>query len=437
VQIPEQDAGPQLFSSPGGEIFRVWNRLRVNEREGGGAVLVNASSDGLAWQTLTSVQPQGTGVSTLEGRLAVNSTGEIALAYRWWRFSPKAKHLRVAHSPDGGKTWAFPPTDLDQSGTGFEPPIAWGREKTIILAWADERRRARTFQIYLRRSPDGGATWEPEVLVSAANPSGGDYDAAPRLASDGQGRCWLLWISLRSARAALNLVRSDDDGRTWSPPQQIGGDSYSVYAHAVSQAGRGLLVTLEDQRPGRPNRIYATASGDGGATWSPVIEVDGLPANSRTGAAGPSSALAPSGEAWVTWHDDRNGRSDVFAARSSNGGVTWGDAMRVDADGPGTGVSRYPKLAVNGTGDVAVVWEDDRGGFEAIYGRVFSGERWSDEARLGRALPPKVSARAPRLIATRQGAFYVVWEIWDYSQGPSPTKSLEGALVRVPKAPGS
>jgi hypothetical protein len=437
VQLPEQDASPQLFASPGGEIFRVWNRLRASEREGGGAVVVSASSDGRDWRPLTQVLPQGTGVSTMEGRLAANAAGEIALAYRWWRFSPKVKHIRVARSSDAGKTWSFPPTDLDQAGTGFEPQIAWGREKTLILTWSDERQRARTFQIYLRRSTDGGATWEPEVLISAPNPSGGDYDAAPRLTSDGQGRFRILWSSVRSARATLNLARSDDDGRTWSPPQQIGGNSYSVYAHSMSQAGPRLLVTLEDQKPGRSNRIYATTSKDGGATWSPVIEVDGLPATSRTGAVGPSSTLAPSGEAWVAWHDDRNGRSDVFAARSPDGGLTWGDPIRVDADAPGTAISRYPRIAMNSGGDVAIVWEDDRGGFEAVYGRVFSGGRWSDELRLGRALPAKVSGRAPRLIATRQGPFYVVWEAWDYNQGPSPLKSLEGTLVSVPKAAGS
>ena len=94
-------------------------------------------------------------------------------------------------------------------------------------------------------------------------------------------------------------------------------------------------------------------------------------------------------------------------------------------------------MAINANGSVAVVWEDDRSGFEAVYGRIFSGGRWSAEAPVGTALPPKKAGRVPRIIATRQGAFYVVWEIWDYSQGTAPLKSLDSVLLRVPPASGS
>ena len=408
-----------------------------NEQDGGGAVLLASSPDGLAWRPLTQLRPEDTGISTLDGRLAVNPSGEIALAYRWVRFHPKAKHIRVARSSGSGETWTFRSDSVDPAGQAFDPQVAWGNGKTIVLAWADERQGGRTFQIYLRRSPDGGSTWESEILMSGPIPSPGSYHTAPRLLSDGKGRFWLLWIAVQNARAVLTLVRSEDDGRTWLPPQPISGDSFSVYGHSVNLAGSRLLVTWEDQKPDRPNRVYATSSKDGGVTWSPASEVDGLPGDSPTSAAGPSNALATSGEAWVAWHDDRNGRLDVFIAKSADGGVTWGSAMRLDADAPGTAMSRYPKLAMNANGGVAVVWEDDRSGYEAVYGRIFSGGRWSPEAPLGTTLPPKKAGRAPRIIATRQGAFYVVWEIWDYTQGAAPMKSLDGALLRVPTASGS
>ena len=432
----DQDAWPQLFAAPSGEIFRVWSRLPINDREGGGAVLLASAPDGLAWRPLTQLRPEGTGVSTLDGRLAMNPSGEIALAYRWVRFNPKAKHIRVARSSDRGETWTFRSDNVDLNGQAFDPQVAWGPGKTMVVAWADERQQARTFQIYLRRSPDGGSTWESELLMSG-HTSAGDYHTAPRLLADGQGRFWLLWIAVRNRRAVLTLVRSEDAGRTWLPPQHISGDSYSVYGHSVTLAGSRLLVTWEDQKPDRPNRVYATASKDGGVTWSPASEADGLAVDAPTIAAGPSNALATSGEAWVAWHDSRNGRLDVFIARSADGGVTWGSALRLDADGPGTAISRYPKMAMSVNGSVAVVWEDDRRGFEAVYGRIFSGGRWNAESLLGQTLPPKKAGRAPRVIATRQDAFYVVWEIWDYTRGGAPMKSLDSTLVRVPPAPGS
>jgi hypothetical protein len=215
-----------------------------------------------------------------------------------------------------------------------------------------------------------------------------------------------------------------------------------VYGQSLELFGNNrLLLTWQDQRlalpdrPIRPARIYATSSKDAGTTWSPIVEVDGLPAGAPIHAVGPSSALAPSGEAWVAWHDGRNGRNDIFVARSPDGGMTWGEPQRLDADSPGTAESRSPQLAVSPDGTVvAVVWEDDRSGLDAVYGRVFSRGRWSVEVRLGAALPPKKAARAPLIASTGKDAFYVVWEVWDYSRAPRPGPSgLNSAIL----APGS
>jgi Neuraminidase (sialidase) len=431
-QLPEQEGRPLLFSSPSGEIFRIWNRLGGTEPEGGGAVFVASSRDGLEWKTLIQVLPETKGINAMEGNLAVNAAGELAVAYRWVRHVPKAKRIRLIRSSDGGKTWTGPPDNyIDQAWQAFDPRVAWGSGKTLVVAWADERQQARRFRIFARRSPDGGSTWEPEVLLSSSDMIGADYDTAPRLLSDEKGRFWLFWNSSRKRQSAVVLARSDDDGRTWSAAKPLSGQGRSVYGLSVNRAGDRLLAVWEDQRVEGANRVFAAVSKDAGDTWSPATAVDGLPATSRTSAAGPSSVMSPSGEAWVAWYDERNGRADVFISKSPDGGTTWGEAVRVDADAPGTAVSRYPRIALSNNGSLAVVWEDDRKGLEAIYGRILSGGRWSAELKLGETQQPKKAGRVHRVIATPQDAFYAVWEVWDYSLGGGAVKSIEGTVLRV------
>lgn len=430
-QVPDQEGRPLLFTASSGEIFRVTNRLPASLQEGGGAVLLASSKDGIDWKPLLQLPPRAKGVSTAEGHLAVNSNnGEIALVYRWVSNAPKAKRIRLARSSDGGKTWTVPSDTIDQKDQAFDPHVAWGGGKTLVVAWADERRDARRFRIYVRRSADGGSTWGPEVLLSDPNMAGADYDTAPRMLSDDKGRFWLFWNASRGGQSAVVTVRSDDDGRTWSSPQRLSGQSRSVYGLSLSRVGNRILATWEDQRSGSPNRAYAAVSQDGGVTWSEPREADGLPATARTIAAGPASVLSPSGEAWIAWHDDRNGRSDVFISKSEDGGLTWGEPTRLDADAAGTAISRYPRIALGKNGTVAVVWEDDRKGLEAIYGRVFAGGRWSPELKLG-STEPKKAGRVQRVVATPQDTFYVVWEVWDYSHGGGAVKSIEGTVLRV------
>jgi hypothetical protein len=83
-----------------------------------------------------------------------------------------------------------------------------------------------------------------------------------------------------------------------------------------------------------------------------------------------------------------------------------------------------PRLAVSPDGTkVAVVWEDDRRGLEAIYGRFLSAGQWSDETRLGPVLPPKKAAAGPHVEAVGKDSFYIVWQVFDYSVGNSPARS--------------
>jgi hypothetical protein len=436
VRKTDNETMPRLFPGPKGEVFRLWQR-EGDPRTGGGAVLLAATKGQDAWQELVEFRSSAPGVTARDGDLAVGPSGELAVVYRWWRYVPRSKQLRVARSVDGGKTWSEPPTAVEGSGKAFSPRIAWSG-KSVVVVWADERRADQIFDVYARRSPDGGQTWESEQRLSRfPEQAPGDLYARPLLVSDGKDRLWAVWLGIRSWRSAFYLSRSTDGGRHWAEPVELtGDDSRSVFGHVLVRAEDRLLFVWHDTRTGH-DRVYAVSSSDAGATWTAPVRVDHLPADPPVNASFPTVVLAPDGQALVAWQDTRNGRHDIFLARSTDGGRTWDpDNLRMDTDDPGTAISRLPDLARAGDGQVALAWEDDRAGFEQIYLRVRSAgdkREWGPEIRVTTPTA-KTASHMPQLLWGTDGVLHLAWEVWDMSMAPTHiTKQVDGRALK----PGS
>jgi len=431
---PADEMAPQLLSGPNGEVFRLWRRWR--DFQSGGEVFLAIASPQHAWQKVMEIVSSEPGVTAMDPDVAFGSSNQVALAYQWRRHVPRTKQVRLASSDDGGRTWTQSSTPVDTSGTGFTPKLGWGRGRTLVVVWADERRE-RTWEIYARRSQDGGGTWEPQQLLSRfPQQTKADMYFQPEMISDGQDRFWVVWVGLRNGRSRLYLSRSADGGQTWADPVPLSGSSVSVFGQRFVRSGERLLLVWQDARTGK-ERIYAVASGDGGVTWSSPARVDHLPADSQTPAVFPAAVLGPDGEAFAVWQDGRNGRDDIFVGRSPDGGRTWEtEDARLDMDEPGTAISRFPAIARGEDGRVTVAWEDDRAGFEGIYLRVRApgnSPAWSPEVVV---TPPsqRKGAKTPSVLWGKAGALYVAWEAWDYARGPAVApKQVDGRTLLLDK----
>ena len=430
--VPADEMAARLLSGPDGQVFRLWRRW-TDFRTGGGGVFLALASPPETWQKLLELLPSEPGVTVLDPDVGFGSSKEVALVYQWRRHDPRTKQIRLTRSDDGGKTWTQSSTAVESSGKGFTPKLGLGRGRSLVVVWADERRADRAWDIYARRSPDGGGTWEPEQQLSRfPQVTKNDTFVRPEMIGDGQDRFWLVWLGLRNGQSSFYLSRSVDDGRTWTDPVALSGQSESVFGQHLVRSGERLLLVWIDARTGK-DRIYAVTSGDGGVTWSSPTRVDHVPENSQTTAISPAVVMGQDAEVFVAWHDGRNGRDDIFVGRSPDGGRTWGtEDIRLDMDEPGTAASRFPRIARAEDGRLAVAWEDDRAGHEGVYLRVRAAgqsQAWGPEVVVA---PParKKAARIPSVLWGRGGALYVAWEVWDFAQGPSAaTKQVDGRIL--------
>jgi hypothetical protein len=422
------EASPRLFAGPKGEPVRLSYR---REPSGATGIVVATSAAGGEWKPLVEIIPRQKDVTAGSADLTVGPDGQLTVAYQWWRHMPtSSKQIRLARSTDGGKTWIQPETSLDTSGKAFNPKVVWGRNQNLVVVWADEQRSNRVWDVYARRSPDGGTTWETEQLLSRfAQNTPTDAYIRPEIVTDGDRNVWVAWVGIRSGRSRVFLSRSTDGGGTWADPLELSGQSQSVFGQRILRSGQNLLIVWQDKRTGR-DRLFAVSSADSGATWSAATRVDHLPDDLQTDTVAPAVVMSPAREAIVIWHDGRNGRDDIFLGRSADGGRTW-DAkdIRLDMDEAGTAVSRFATATRAADGKIAVAWEDDRAGYEAVYLRVRSAgaqPTWGPEI-LVEGAGVKKGARQVAMLWMPDGSLEVAWEAWNYRAGPlAVSKRIEG-----------
>lgn len=142
--------------------------------------------------------------------------------------------LYYASSPDGGTTWL---TDRRIDTVGFygsKPKlVSNGTELHIVLE--DEGTFWHVF------STDGGATWQNDTVLSRTQ-SIEDYD----LASEGSN-LYLVWSEWELSPQSYDfyLVRSTDFGATWSAPIFI-ADMWGNHAYMGLDASEGWLHMVSD-----------------------------------------------------------------------------------------------------------------------------------------------------------------------------------------------
>ena len=123
-------------------------------------------------------------------------------------------------------------------------------------------------------------------------------------------------------------------------------------AWCVAATGDTVHVVWEDSRDGN-REIYTKRSPDGGLSWGADTRL-----TYNRGYSDKPSVAASGSNVHVVWFDLRDGNYEIYAKRSTDGGLSWGTDMRLTYN---SGYSYYSSVAASGS-NVNVVWHDDRDG---------------------------------------------------------------------------
>jgi hypothetical protein len=273
--------------------------------------------------------------------------------------------------------------------------------------------------VYVRRSPDGGATWDKAPVAVRAwysgNEPGMQFEDMPRILADVSpgsphaGNLYVGWIEWQIDKSVMFFARSTDHGKTWSAPIRISTQAGFPRDDNGDVVGFHGVVDADGTISAVWNwglTIVMATSRDGGKTFSPsrVVQQVGPPYFGGTGAVpglgrvfGFPQVGVYGANVYLSWSDFRNGDIDVFLAASRDRGRTWSTPVRVTTDSAHSGRDQFFQfLAVDPTnGDVYVQFFDRRDdptnrrtGFTLARstdgGRSFLNYAWSDSWFEGR-----------------------------------------------------
>jgi BNR repeat protein len=349
----------------------------------------------LVWSSIASAQnlPQAPNAHVIdvtskgyfnEPAIAVNPANPQQLVAAW------QVNTSVAYSQDGGATWTpAKGTAAKNFKISGDVAVVYDAKGAAIVAylafdklgtenyWAHNATRNGLF---VRRSTDGGKTWDAQDHAVKENPTapGIPFEDKPGMVADTtqspyRGSIYIGWTEFSLTKTIVLFSRSSDSGQNWSTPIEIStheglprDDNGSVEGFTAAVAADGtLFATWADGYS-----IVFTSSRDGGKTFAPSRVIQDHPApyfpipGSSRGNGFPQLAIDPrNGMLFLTWSDYRNGDIDVFASTSTDQGTTWSEPMRVNSDAIHNGSDQFFQwLAVDPVSGAAnVIFYDRRG----------------------------------------------------------------------------
>jgi sialidase-1 len=192
---------------------------------------------------------------------------------------PNGGRLCLVRSKDEGRTWSQPVVIYDDPDDNRDPHIALLRDGTLVVTFFSLRPTGKETPKWhglgtqMIASKDGGRTWDKTARVVAPVPW---YCSAPvRQLPDGTLLLGLYHFDSTAPDGKYGgVIRSTDNGKTWSEPIPIGkGQNIPLDAETdvIPLRDAALFAAL---RCGKPdiNMHYAT-SRDGGRTWSAVKDI--------------------------------------------------------------------------------------------------------------------------------------------------------------------
>ncbi len=328
-------------------------------------------------------------------------------------------NVHAAYTRDSGQTWQLAENvdpknyrvsgdvsaAFDNQGHAFVCYIAFDKLGTFNY-WAHGATRNG---IFVRRSLDGGKTWETNHFPVAEQPTapGISFEDKPIVVADNSkskyaGNLYVGWTRWRLADSQIVLSRSTDDGQTWSQPIEI--DVHPGLPRDDNGAAEGFDGTVGPDGTlyavwSQDNEIMFTTSRDGGKTFSrarPAIHTAPImfAIDTLDRANGfPQIAIDPHGKRlYVSWTDYRNGDIDVFLAISEDRGKHWSSPIRVNDDPVHNGAEQFFQwLAVDPVdGSVNLLFydrrQDEKNRKQIVVlarstndGRNFNNYAWTDE----------------------------------------------------------
>jgi len=283
----------------------------------------------------------------------------------------QGRNIHYRRSHDSGRTWTHP-RQITEGGTSEYPVSLELGESVLHLVWPDDRNGG--WEVYHRRSLDGGETWAAETRLT---PGIDLFRMGTAVSGSAVHVTWASRSSVEPTPAGTHTwgeiyyKRSTDGGVTWEPTTRLTTPGASAMRPGVAAYGDYVHLIWFDRRDATSLldwRIYTKRSTDGGATWEPDLKLhadpDAFPHH-------PQIVATPGGRVCALWEQGQtfdghhwSGDPGLHSRISDDNGLTWSEPERITFVNAPTGWATHAKSYACGS-RVHLAWTDAPDGQDA------------------------------------------------------------------------
>jgi hypothetical protein len=330
-----------------------------------------------------------------EPSIAVDPVNRRNIVIAWRQFDTVASNFRQAgwgYSHNGGDTWTFPGV-LTDGIFRSDPVVDTDSNGTVYY-----QSLRSNFRVDVFRSYDAGETWAVPIPAW-----GGDKNwmTVDRSGGIGDGNIYGIWQRFFGCCGVRTLTRSTDGGGSYESPTGVpfrptfgildvgpDGELYAAGIDGTATQDFDHFAVGKSEDAADPDVVPTFAGTQVDLGGSMIIFGDpnpsGLLGQAYVGVD--ASNRATRGNVYMLASVDPPGAdpADVHLVRSTDGGETWSDPVRVNDDLLDNGAWQwFGAMDVAPDGRIDVIWNDTRNGPEPNISELFyayshdEGRTWS------------------------------------------------------------
>lgn len=348
VRLTNNTAGSYTSSNNAWCVAAVGNIVDAvwyDSRDGNNEIYFKRSTDaGVSWGADTRLT-NNSAVSQFPSISVFGSTVHVV----WQEERDGNQEIYYKRSTDGGVSWGADTRLTNQLAISRNPSLSVNTT-FVHVVWEDFRHG--NFEIFYKRSTDGGISWGVDVRLT--NDLAGSFSSSVSVSGS---NVHVVWWDERDGNPEIYYKRSTDGGVSWGADYRLTNNAAYSFVPCVSVSGSVVHVVWQDNRDGN-FEIYDEYSTNSGVSWVG----GGRLTNNSAESSYPSVSISGS-FFHVVWRDNRDGNNEIYYKRSSDAGISWSTDLRLTNN---SALSDYPSVFVYGSA-VHVLWNDNRDGNNEIY----------------------------------------------------------------------
>lgn len=343
-----------------------------------------------------------------EPSIAVDPTNPNRMIIGWRQFDNISSNFRqagIGYTEDGGETWTFPEV-IDGGVFRSDPVLDADAEGNVFYNSLTSNFGEYTCDVYKIASE--GFEWD-----NGTDAQGGDkqWMVIDRTDGTGNGNIYSFWTSIYSICYPGFFTRSANGGESYEDCVTVDGDpNWGTMAvgpdgelYIVGEGYGTEIVVAKSTTAMNPElpvsfESYSVVDLDGELSIYPSVNPEGLMGQADIDvdcSDGPGH-----GYVYVVASVNRDSNTDpgdVMFARSTDGGQTWDDPVRINDDEFEMDTQWFGTMSVAPNGRIDVVWLDTRNSpGNSVLSQLYytysldQGENWSANFELSESFDPHI-----------------------------------------------